>query len=369
MKKFAAKPFRVNAEVLGLDVHKDVIVCSRLNRKGEEIATPHCGATPPELEALLDQEVGRKATHVAFEASGSTWWVFDLLVARYGGERVHVAQPKRIAAIANSKQKNDANDAFWLAYLTQEGRLPEAHVPVGQLRELRLATRERQEAVRQRSRTMVRIRSLLRQLGQKMPTRRGDTHAAWAWLRELATQTPGVVGMALLELASKWEFLEQSVTRWDERIEALVAEMPEVGSMERSIPGVGKVLAATIVAEAAPLERFQHPKALACFAGLVPSDHSTGGRTSHGAITREGSRYLRWAFTQAVMACVRARTGPGMAVGRWVEKRQRRMGKAKARVAAARKLAEQVWRATHLPKGTFDAAKPFGGLAAAPAHA
>ena len=77
-----------------------------------------------------------------------------------------------------------------------------------------------------------------------MPTRRGDTHAAWAWLRELATQTPGVVGMALLELASKWEFLEQSVTRWDERIEALVDEMPEVGSIERSIPGVGKVLAA-----------------------------------------------------------------------------------------------------------------------------
>lgn len=369
MRKFVGKPSRVNAEVLGLDVHKDLIVCSRLDRKGEEVGTPHCAATRASLEEMLDREVGRRGTHIAFEASGSAWWVFDLLVDRYGRERVHVAQPKRVRAIANSRQKNDANDAFWLAYLTQEGRLPEAHVPTGRLRELRLATRERQESVRQRTRTMVRLKSLLQQLDERMPTRRGDAQAAQAYLRELGSQTPGLVGATLLDLVAKWAFLEQSVERWDERIEAVVEDLPEVASLERDIPGVGKVLAATIVAEAAPLERFQHPKALACFAGLVPSDHSTGGRTTHGSITREGSRYLRWALTQAVMACMRAGRGPGLAVGRWVEKRQRRMGKGKARVAAARKLAELIWRATHLPRGTFDAARPFGGVAAASTHA
>ena len=105
------------------------------------MATGKFDADRENLAKFQKQYVGRKRFHFAVEASGYSLWVYDALRERHGEERVHVAQAKKIRAIANSRRKNDANDAFWLAYLTHEGRLPEAWIPTGELRELRIATR------------------------------------------------------------------------------------------------------------------------------------------------------------------------------------------------------------------------------------
>ncbi len=108
------------------------------------------------------------------------------------------------------------------------------------------------------------------------------------------------------------------------------------------------VLAATIAAESGPIRRFRTAKAYASYTGLTPSDRSTGGRMIHGGIDRAGSSHLRWALGQMVMACQRSRHGPGVAVGNWVRAKQKRMSiKGKARCAAARKLAESIWRLFH----------------------
>ena len=126
---------------------------------------------------------------------------------------------------------------------------------------------------------------------------------------------------------------------------------------------MGKALAATIAAEAWPLQRFRTPKAFARYTGLTPSDRSTGGRQIHGSITREGSANLRWALTQAAMGCLRAKRGASVAAGDWIRSKQKRMGcKAKARTAGVRKLPEQIWRLFHFGE-CFDAAKPFGARA------
>ncbi len=141
MKKLTRLVQKVNAPVLGLDIHKDLIVYCLLDREGNEVEAGAVGGTTSDLEALVDRLVGRRKLHAAFEATGGILWIFDLLVARLGRQRVHVAQPRRIRAIANSREKNDANDAWWLADLTHEGRLPESFIPTGALRELRIATR------------------------------------------------------------------------------------------------------------------------------------------------------------------------------------------------------------------------------------
>ncbi len=131
--------------------------------------------------------------------------------------------------------------------------------------------------------------------------------------------------------------------------------------IEEEIPGVGKILAATIVAEAGDIRRFHSAKAFGCTTGLTPSDHSTSGRMIHGGITREGNPQLRWALTQAAMACLRSKKTHGLAVGNWIRTKEKRMGiKAKARAAGARKLAESIWRLFQLGEA-FDPAKGFGG--------
>ena len=94
-------------------------------------------ARPEPLTSLLDRlTLENVAMQVALEASGCFLWAFDLLVERLGCERVHVAAPSKVRAIADSQEKNDANDAWWLAWLMREEWLPEAFVAEGDLREL-----------------------------------------------------------------------------------------------------------------------------------------------------------------------------------------------------------------------------------------
>jgi transposase len=133
-----------------------------------------------------------------------------------------------------------------------------------------------------------------------------------------------------------------------------------VDLIAKEIPGTGKILAATIVAEAGDIRRFHSAKAFGCATGLTPSDHSTSGIIKHGGITREGNPHLRWAMTQAAMGCLRSRRGAGLAVGNWIRTKEKRMGnKAKARAAGGRKLSESIWRLFQYGE-LFDAGRAFG---------
>ena len=362
MKKLVRPVQKVNADVVGLDVHQRQITFTRLDRHGEDAELGSVDCSEADVLALIDRLP--RPLHVAFEAGGATFWLYDVLVAALGVRFVHVAQPKKIRAIANSTQKNDENDSWWLAYLTYEGRLPECHIPTGARRELRLAVRERFECVKLITRAKVRLRSHLRQMGFEIPTRKVDSIKGWNALIDLTEQRDGVQVEAVACYLSLLEHLQASLEDWEQRIDELAEGLPEVRTIRNHVPGVGKVLSAVLVAELGPIERFRSPKALARYTGLTPSNRSTDGNSRPGGITREGSEHLRWALTQAAMGCLRSRSGAGLAVGNWIRRKERRMAcKAKARAAGARKLAESLWRLFHWGE-CFDPAKPFGGAVA-----
>ena len=100
MRKLANPVRKVKAQVVGLDVHKRVITYCVLDRGGREIACGEFGGRPDALDRFLKEHVGRRKTHIAFESSGYSLWVYDRLVELYGAARVHVAQAKKIRAIA-----------------------------------------------------------------------------------------------------------------------------------------------------------------------------------------------------------------------------------------------------------------------------
>lgn len=91
--------------------------------------------------------------------------------------------------------------------------------------------------------------------------------------------------------------------------------------------------------EIVDISRFPSPSKFAAKAGLVPSTYSSGGRTCHGRITRQGNKYLRWAFIEAVTPA----TMSSPQFRSYYERVKRRKGSKDARVATARKLAEMVW--------------------------
>ena len=361
MSKPAEIVNKVNAYVLGLDVHKQVIAWCLLDRRGRRAGQGEVESTPEALADLVRREIGRKKAHVAFEASTCSIWVFDLLVELFrGGDRVHVAHAKKIRAIANSTRKNDAHDAWWLAYLTYEGRLPEVHLPTGLHRQLRTISRHRVFCVQRRTQLAQVIHAHFRQAGLALPTHALARARSLGPLREHTRELPDYLQPIVAELVEELATATAQIDRWEEAMAEVASRLEEVAEIKRWIPGAGNVLAATIVGEIGDISRFKHPKALSAYAGLVPSERSSGGNTRHGAITKEGSAVLRWALVQAAVGTLRLKRGKGRCVGNWIRAQQRRLGsKKKGHVAGARKLAEAIWRLFALGE-VFDIERPFG---------
>lgn len=215
--------------------------------------------------------------------------------------------------------------------------------------------------VRRRAKVLTRIRSHLAQLGTPIASSSLHSPKAKVQLDEIIQLSRGSRKHALQGCVREIEFLFGEIAHWEERIEALGAQVQSVQIIAKHAPGIGQTLAAMIVGEAGEIKRFHHPKAFARYAGLTPSDRSSGGKALHGGITRQGSPYLRWALTQATIGCMRARRGAGLAAGDWIRAKQKHLGiKSKGRVAGARKIAETIWRIFHYGE-CFDPAKPFGG--------
>jgi len=361
MKRLPDPARKINAWVLSLDLHKRITVWVLLDRRGRFVDEGQIPSRPRDLLELFKTRIGRKKAHVAMEAGGNVHWAFDTSLEYFQDPtRVHVAHPKHVRAIANSTQKNDRNDAWWLAYLTYEQRLPEVYIPQERHRELRLATRERTAFVQERTRTIKRIHAILRQKGHALPQGALQSGAENPRVQDALSKLDGVVRTAVEQLLEHLVILSRRIGTWDAEIKRLTGDWEDVCLLEKSMPGVGRTLAAVIVAESGPIQRFVSAKAYGRYSGLVPSERSSAGQTRFGSISREGNAQLRWALTQAVSACRRTKHGLGVAVRQWVEVRIQRLGSTKkAIVAAARKLAEAIWRLFELGE-VFDLERIFG---------
>jgi transposase len=365
MKRLPDPVQKINAWVLGLDLHKRRTAWVLLDRKGHHVNEGWIDSRPEALRELYRRVIGRKKAHVAFEAGGSSLWAFDTSLDLVKDEsRVHAAHPKSVKAIANSTQKNDRNDAWWLAYLTYEQRLPEGWIPRERYRELRVATRERTACVQEKTRVIKRIHAHMRQAGRALSLGALNRPGGRKSLRATLPEFSPVLRAAIEHALGHIEDLSARILAWEATIQELVSGWDEVTVLKERMPGIQRTLAAVIVAESGPFTRFVHPKAYGRYSGLTPWERTSAGKTRFGKICKEGNAQLRWALTQAAAACLRTKRGPGVAVGNWIRARQRRLGSCKkALVAAARKLAEAIWRLFALGE-CFDLERMFGRIPA-----
>jgi transposase len=108
-------------------------------------------------------------------------------------------------------------------------------------------------------------------------------------------------------LDGQLELLEELRTRisWVESILTQLKENDEIAERLKTIPGIGEFLALLIRHEIDRIERFPTSSKLCSYAGLVPSTYSSGGKTYHGRIIKQGNKYLRWALIEAVIPAIR----------------------------------------------------------------
>lgn len=313
---------------VGLDLHKRYITACALDDGGTIVAQHR--RLPTDVAALVTWLSGLgSAVTVAMEATLYWAWLHDALSA--AGIVAVAAHPYQVKLIWQARAKTDPIDARKLADLLRTQLLPQVWVPSPAIRARRKLLRGRAYLVRMRTSVKNRIHGHL--TAENCRTAVSDLYgkAGRAWLATVALSPMGRIQVdLLLELV---DLLDVRVKRLDQRVQRLVRADPHAQVLQ-TWPGIGPFGAALLLAEIGDIGRFATSHALAAYAGLTPSTQSSGDKTTHGGVGRAGSPWLKWILIEIVQS-LKLAPGP---VGAQYQKLLRSKGKAKATVAAARKL-------------------------------
>jgi transposase len=319
---------------LGIDLHLKRTYVVLMNAEGKvldkrrlqnsEMANYICENVPIETYAVM-------------EATRNWPFFYDLLAEHV--ERVELAHAKEVRSIATAAVKTDQIDATVLAHLARLNFLPIAYAAPKEIRDLRQHLRYRDWLIDQRRRAKNRVHAVLAGYNLSSPVTDLFGRSGREWLEEVAEQElRPTARQVITEMLSLINQMEVQIKTLAKEI-PLPEELKSKAELLMSMPGVGKLIAATILAEIGDIGRFNSAKALCNWAGLTPRVHQSDRIVRHGRISKQGSRYLRSAMVcAAITAC---RVSP-----RWsrvYERVARRSGWRAAKVAVGRRLLTVVY--------------------------
>jgi transposase len=280
-------------QVVGMDLHRRRSVLVRMTEDGRKLETVRIENSPAALRGVLAR-AGRNP-RVVVEATYGWYWAADVLDA--AGAEVHLAHPLGVKAFSYRRVKNDERDCADLADLLRLGRLPEAWIAPPEVRGLREVTRYRHKLVGQRTSCKDQVHAVLAKSG--IPVTRSDIFGPGGgiWLDGLPLPQPYAGKVA--SLRALIGVLDREIARLEEQAAGLLAGDRGYAAL-RQLPGIGPVLGAVIAAEIGDITRFAKPGQLASWAGLTPRHYESDTRVIRGHVSKQGSRMLRWAVTEAI---------------------------------------------------------------------
>jgi transposase len=333
-------PRIVNKLCVGIDLHKETMtVCVLDPATGEERFEKIACRARDKIVAFFSALP--KGHVVAIESVGFYRWLWELLEPIV--DTLVLADATQCRALAGRRIKTDRDDASNVAQLLACGRLPLAWCPPMNIAHLRDATRHRHYLSRQHARVLHRVKAIMAMLNRPGP----DRLKASTLHKYLLAQRSRIPAHFLEQMEMAHDeliILERHVGRIDVRIKAMLEADPKLHALAKRLmgfPGVGPVIAATVIAEVGDFARFIGKDAIARYAGLNPRLFSSADTLRTGAIAKAGSRELRWALVQASWVAVR--TDPSVKA-LWLGIKARSDGK-RAIVAVARRMLRWMWSA------------------------
>jgi transposase len=317
---------------VGLDLGtREVSFCEVVD--GYVVARRKAGSIEA-LEDLLGADT--RPARVAIEACREAWHWHDELVAR--GHKVLLVDTTRgrRLGVGGHGRKNDRIDAEVLARAVEQGNIPLAHVLSPARRKLRERLLVRRALVETRTQYITTARGMARSLGEHVPGCDPDNFVDAVARANLRVETRA----ALTPLVTVLAVLQRQLSTVDVELDALCENEPIVAKL-MTIPGIGLVCAAMFIAVVDDPKRFRHAHQLESYLGLVPSEHSTGGKRRLGAITKHGNSYLRALLVQCASSLLRMRADDPMKT--WAQAIVKRRTRRVAVVALARRLAGVLW--------------------------
>ena len=285
---------------IGLDVHKETVAIAYIksNSRAEATSQGTCGGSNNAVEAALRKlakklDVKFQDLRVCYEA-GPTGFVLGRRLIQLGLECV-LCSPSKTERKPGEMVKTDKRDAQKIAKLFKNGDITPVRIPPELDEAVRDVCRARTDATDDLSRAKQRLSSFLLRLGFRYSGKSRWSAAHMRYLRELAMPTD----YQRIVLEAYIQAVDLSERRTIELKEKLIEllenwEWKPVVKALMGCKGFQEVAAITIISELGDLRRFDNPRKLMSFLGLVPSEHSSGGKRRQGAITKCGNSHARW---------------------------------------------------------------------------
>ena len=319
-------------KIIGCDYHPSYQQIAMVDQESGELWEGRLEHEKGEARRFYEALVGQ-SVRVGMETVGNAQW-FERMLAELGHE-LCIGDAAQIRRLVVRQQKTDRRDAKHILDLLLDGRFPRLWVPSLEIRDVRQLLRHRQKLVELRTQVKNQLQHLALNQGVQRKRRLWSKEGR-AVLEQLPLQ--GWTARRRAELLAMLDQLQAQVGELTEAVRAEAEKRPEVRLL-MTHPGVGPLVGLAYVLTIGPPERFPRGKQVASYLGLIPREHSSGGRQKLGSISKQGNTMMRTLLVEAAQNAARLDAELRRDYGRLAARKH----KALAKVMVARKLAVRMY--------------------------
>ena len=322
--------------IIGIDAHKYSNEICVLDDAGNTTETFAIANNVPELNNFI-LKYKKFNPQIAIESSTSGKFVAKTL--KNGSLNVHLGNPIGIAAIYSSAKKTDKNDAHILAKLLRLNELPESYLPPEEIDEMRSIVRYRKSLSEDMTAIKNKVHSLLTVNGLTIDN--VTDIFGNIGLKQILKSTEKLSKtdmFVMTDLLSRYKDMKTRIEEVQKQLAGMGKEIDEV-KLLMSLPGIDYYSAIAIYSEIGDINRFPDRDHLASYTGLVPKVTQSGSQERYGHITKRGPSILRSVIVMAAHTLIKI----SKRFKKFYLRIVRRLGKNRAIIAVARKLAEIIY--------------------------
>lgn len=276
---------------------------------------------------------------VVLEACGSAhYWAREL--ARLGHEvKLIAAQYVRPFV---KRQKNDAADAEAIVIAAQRPEMRFVEAKTAEQQSRAMLFRSRARLVRQRTELVNMLRAFLYELGYVVPQGIHHLHRIAAIVDDPGNDFPELARVECQELLEQIAAMTERIATSDRRIKALAGQA-DIARRLQTMPGVGPLTALAVEAFAPPMENFKCGRDFSAWLGLVPKQHSSGGKERLGRVSKAGQSDIRQLLIMGAMSRLNWMGRKSISDASWLARMLARKPRMLVAIALANKMARMIW--------------------------